>query len=149
LGESLLRYESLGGFPVDMRERVFDYLARDLRLLYPQHLEVLLDDEFVALDFTALERPGKVNKTNDAYLKLVGDRCPHSVPVFPFRFFLLLNVPDWAACNQSGRRCSVLEIVRISGCTSVHGYGLINLARMAKQLKVHKAHFASSERCAG
>jgi hypothetical protein len=55
---------------------VLAYLVSELRLLYKEHLEVLLDTEFVALDFSGLARNGAENKLKDAHLKIVGEKCP-------------------------------------------------------------------------
>jgi hypothetical protein len=78
LAESLLRYESLAGYPLQMRERIFAYLVNDLHLLFPEHLGVLLDDEFTSLDFSGMASPGglKTNKTRDEHVTQVGRLCP-------------------------------------------------------------------------
>jgi hypothetical protein len=76
MGDSLLRYESLEGFPLQLRKEVLAYLVSELCLLYEEHLQIILDHEFDALDFSGLARHQSDNKIKDGHLKIVGDKCP-------------------------------------------------------------------------
>lgn len=76
MGESLLRYESLEGFPLQIRKSILDYLVSDLQLLYEEHLEILLDSEFETLDFTGFIKIGKGSKVKDGHLQIIGTKCP-------------------------------------------------------------------------
>jgi len=70
VAESLLRYESLEGVPQFIREDILKCFLYDFRLLYPDHLRLLLCEEFESLDLSCL--PTIRNK----HLQIISAKSP-------------------------------------------------------------------------
>jgi hypothetical protein len=71
IGHSLLRYESLEGVPASIRQRVLNYLVDKLKLLFPEHLQLLLDDEITSIDLRWIGF-----RLHDQHLTTIGSLCP-------------------------------------------------------------------------
>jgi hypothetical protein len=122
LGESLLRYESLAGYPLQMRQKILDYLVTDLHLLFPEHLSALLDDEFTSLDLSGLvssrslggssSSSSKANKTRDEHITQVGHLCPRLKEINLSRAVRITNF----SLSESIAKCLQVRVVCRVSC---------------------------------
>lgn len=61
---------------MQLRKEILEYLVSELRLLYPEHLDVLLDQDIDALDFSGLATVEHRSKLKETHLQIVGAKCP-------------------------------------------------------------------------
>jgi hypothetical protein len=83
-----------------------DYLVADLHLLFPEHLSVLLDDEFTSLDLSGLVS-SKANKTRDEHVTQVGHLCPRLKEINLRRAVRITNF----SLSESIAKCLQVRVV--------------------------------------